>query len=129
MTATENINAQNIAGAAESDIQIGQTYTIQRQDGTLHEAVVIQTRETEDKNKEFYVHYPGLNRRLDQWVTIDHIFSANNVENEDNSSVDINKSEFRTIFHSCLKRLNKITNIRINNNLTTYKTVKMFVFG
>lgn len=93
MTATENTNVQNIAGAAEGDIQIGQTYSIRRQDGTLHEAVIIQTRETEEKNKEFYVHYSGLNRRLDQWVTVDQILSVNKIEDEENSTIDINKGQ------------------------------------
>lgn len=91
MTATDNTNVQSIASAAEGDIQIGQSYTIRRQDGTLHEAVIIQTRETEEKHREFYVHYSGLNRRLDQWVTIDQISSVNKIEDEENLTVDINK--------------------------------------
>lgn len=87
MTATESTNVQ-IAGTTEGDIQIGQTYTVRRPDGSLHEATIIQTRETENRTKEYYVHYSGLNRRLDQWVTVDQIQSANTIEDEDNTSGD-----------------------------------------
>lgn len=92
MTATESTNVQIIAGATEGDIQIGQTYTVRRPDGTLHEATIIQTRETEDKTHEYYVHYSGLNRRLDQWVTVDQILSANTIDDDDTTSGD-SKSE------------------------------------
>lgn len=87
MTATESANVQ-IAGTADGDIQIGQTYNVRRPDGTLHEAIIIQTREIEDKSKEYYVHYSGLNRRLDQWVTADQILSANTIEDDDTTSGD-----------------------------------------
>lgn len=87
MTATESTNVQ-IAGTADGDIQIGQTYNVRRPDGTLHEAIIIQTREIEDKSKEYYVHYSGLNRRLDQWVTADSILSANTIEDDDTTSGD-----------------------------------------
>lgn len=98
MTATESINVQ-IAGTTEGDIQIGQTYTIRRPDGTLHEAQIIQARETEDKTREYYVHYSGLNRRLDQWVTADQILSANTIEDEDNTSGD---SKSKTVHNHSL---------------------------
>lgn len=91
MTATDNNSVQIIARTNEGDIQIGQTYTIRRQDGTLHEATIIQTRETDEKNREYYVHYSGLNRRLDQWVTVDQILSPNTVDDDENMSVDSNK--------------------------------------
>lgn len=83
MTATEDTNvANNTNDASENEIKIGQTYTIRRQDGSLHEAAIIQARITDDddKTKEYYVHYSGLNRRLDQWVTSDQILSPNAIE-------------------------------------------------
>lgn len=82
MTATDDTNAANNTNeASENEIKIGQTYTIRRQDGTLHEAAIIQARITDDdKRKEYYVHYSGLNRRLDQWVTLDQILSPNAVD-------------------------------------------------
>lgn len=102
MTATESTNVQ-IAGTTEGDIQIGQTYTVRRPDGTLHEATIIQTRETENKTKEYYVHYSGLNRRLDQWVTVDQIQSANTIEDEDNTSGDSkSKCDFCVCLDLCI---------------------------
>lgn len=66
------------------DVQIGETYAIRRQDGTLHEATIIQSRDTEtEQQSEFYVHYAGLNRRLDQWVTKDQILPASAIEAEE----------------------------------------------
>lgn len=95
MTATEAsnppTNAENMD--ANSEIQIGQSYSIRRQDGTLHEATVIQSRKTEDNVKEFYVHYSGLNRRLDQWVTIDQILPVNTNEEEETTSAENSKNQ------------------------------------
>lgn len=51
-----------------SFIQVGQVYLTRRADGSLHPAQVIQERSCEFASTEFYVHYVGLNRRLDQWV-------------------------------------------------------------
>jgi histone acetyltransferase HTATIP len=36
-------------------------------------AQIIQSRLNENKQQEYYIHYVGLNRRLDQWVTQDRI--------------------------------------------------------
>lgn len=85
MTATDDtIAANNTNDTPENEIKIGQTYTIRRQDGTLHEAAIIQARLTDDdKTKEYYVHYSGLNRRLDQWVTMDQILSPNAIEDSE----------------------------------------------
>lgn len=85
MTATEETNGTTNGAtnanneSEENEIKIGQTYTIRRQDGTLHEAAIIQSRiVNEIKNeREYYVHYSGLNRRLDQWITLDQIQSPN----------------------------------------------------
>lgn len=67
----------------EVDVQIGETYAIRRQDGTLHEATIIQSRETESNKQEYYVHYAGLNRRLDQWVMREQILPASAIEAEE----------------------------------------------
>lgn len=55
---------------------------------------IIQIREIEDKSKEYYVHYSGLNRRLDQWVAADQILSANTIDDDDTTSGD-SKSEYQ----------------------------------
>ncbi|XP_070141139.1 histone acetyltransferase MOF-like [Drosophila kikkawai] len=45
-------------------------YYIRRDDGTVHRGQVLQWRTTENAATpyEYYVHYVGLNRRLDGWV-------------------------------------------------------------
>lgn len=67
----------------EVDVQIGETYAIRRQDGSLHEATIIQSREIGIGQQEHYVHYAGLNRRLDQWVTKEQILPASAIEAEE----------------------------------------------
>lgn len=67
----------------EIDVQIGETYAIRRQDGSLHEATIIQARELTANQHEYYVHYAGLNRRLDQWVTKEQILPASAIEAEE----------------------------------------------
>lgn len=34
---------------------------------------ILQTRTTELLEQEFYVHYDGLDRRLDEWVSADRV--------------------------------------------------------
>uniref|UniRef100_A0A8C6Y3D0 Histone acetyltransferase n=1 Tax=Naja naja TaxID=35670 RepID=A0A8C6Y3D0_NAJNA len=54
---------------AEVTVEIGETYLCRRGDGTWHSAEVIQSRLNEQEaREEFYVHYVGFNRRLDEWV-------------------------------------------------------------
>lgn len=117
MTATESVNAQNIGGAIEGDIQIGQTYNIRRQDGTLHEATIIQTRETEDKIREYYVHYSGLNRRLDQWVGVDQILSANSIDDDETTSGDNSKGQSPTQSVSSQSNVNLLRSSTILKSL------------
>ncbi|XP_035668394.1 histone acetyltransferase KAT8-like [Branchiostoma floridae] len=52
--------------------EISETYSVRRSDGTWHDAEVIQTRRNEHEGgrMEFYVHYKGFNRRLDEWVDL-----------------------------------------------------------
>ncbi|TNM97096.1 hypothetical protein fugu_015252 [Takifugu bimaculatus] len=53
----------------EVSVDIGETYLCQRADKTWHTAEVIQSRLNEQEGREeFYVHYVGFNRRLDEWV-------------------------------------------------------------
>ncbi|XP_069738261.1 histone acetyltransferase KAT8 isoform X1 [Phaenicophaeus curvirostris] len=54
---------------AEVAVEIGETYLCRRGDGSWHSAEVIQSRLNEQEGREeFYVHYVGFNRRLDEWV-------------------------------------------------------------
>uniref|UniRef100_A0A671XHB6 Histone acetyltransferase n=1 Tax=Sparus aurata TaxID=8175 RepID=A0A671XHB6_SPAAU len=53
----------------EVSVEIGETYLCQRADKSWHTAEVIQSRLNEQEGREeFYVHYVGFNRRLDEWV-------------------------------------------------------------
>lgn len=55
------------------ELKIGEAYRVRKQDGSWHPATIIQTRLDCFKNPEYYVHYDGINRRLDQWVSRDRI--------------------------------------------------------
>uniref|UniRef100_A0A182JW27 Histone acetyltransferase n=1 Tax=Anopheles christyi TaxID=43041 RepID=A0A182JW27_9DIPT len=60
---------------SKDELVIGEEYMVQRQDGSWHVAHLIQSRQnpSDPKQLEYYIHYEGLNRRLDQWVTRDRI--------------------------------------------------------
>ncbi|XP_036268923.1 histone acetyltransferase KAT8 isoform X1 [Pipistrellus kuhlii] len=56
-------------GEPEVTVEIGETYLCRRPDSTWHSAEVIQSRVNDQEGREeFYVHYVGFNRRLDEWV-------------------------------------------------------------
>lgn len=74
-TGSDLDTAATAATTVASAIQVGQVYLTRRTDGTLHPAQVIQERTTEFGRSELYVHYVGLNRRLDQWVQRSRIMS------------------------------------------------------
>ncbi|TMW41905.1 hypothetical protein DOY81_013013, partial [Sarcophaga bullata] len=66
------------------EINIGGVYMIKRTDGNIHAAQIIQSRDCEQgatpTQQEFYVHYVGLNRRLDEWVSRDRITDCTEAE-------------------------------------------------
>uniref|UniRef100_A0A2M4BJV5 Histone acetyltransferase n=1 Tax=Anopheles marajoara TaxID=58244 RepID=A0A2M4BJV5_9DIPT len=72
---TEGVKEEE--GAEDKMLVIGEDYMVQRQDGSWHQAQLIQSRQNpcDPKQQEYYIHYEGLNRRLDQWVTRDRISS------------------------------------------------------
>ena len=51
--------------------EIGEHYLVKRSDNTLHAAEIIQSRHNESGTQEFYVHYEGFDRRLDEWIDPD----------------------------------------------------------
>ncbi|XP_069680107.1 histone acetyltransferase KAT8 [Periplaneta americana] len=58
----------------EQPLDIGEHYLVRRSDGSWHPAEVIQTRYNDvESHYEYYVHYEGYNRRLDEWVQRDRI--------------------------------------------------------
>ncbi|KAL5261424.1 hypothetical protein ACHWQZ_G007204 [Mnemiopsis leidyi] len=66
-------------------VSLNEVYAVRRSDGQWRSAEVIQTRGILD-TVQYYVHYTGLNRRLDEWVTpdrIDNIKNGNHMINND----------------------------------------------
>lgn len=54
---------------SQHSIEVGEVYMTRRPDGSVHPAQIIQERiDPHYKCVDYYVHYVGLNRRLDQWV-------------------------------------------------------------
>merc|ERR1711953_1321246 len=71
----ENQNKNN-------ELDIGASITAKRADGSWHSANVVHRRTNPDtKETEYYVHYEGFNRRLDEWIKSDRIkFQADDNE-------------------------------------------------
>lgn len=70
-----NIQDESMDVDQSEDIEliIGENYLVMKQEGSWHPAQLIQTRLDAFKITEYYIHYDGINRRLDQWVTKDKI--------------------------------------------------------
>lgn len=63
-------------------MKVGRRYMVER-DGTTIEAEVLEIREKKEHSEtqlEYYVHYHGLNRRLDEWITLDRFDTASSGE-------------------------------------------------
>ncbi|GLV45942.1 males absent on the first [Carabus blaptoides fortunei] len=73
----------------EQPLDIGEHYVVRRSDDTWHPAEIIQTRYNETEQQyEYYVHYEGYNRRLDEWVPRGRIMSARFNLTEGGSKID-----------------------------------------
>lgn len=86
-TAGDALN--NDTNSSGSQVKVGKHYMVER-DGTLYEAEVLESRETTNFQNgqtsiEYYVHYNGLNRRLDEWVSGDRFDSAKQPNLKDES--------------------------------------------
>ena len=58
----------------KNELEIGANVKAQRSDGSWHSANVVHRRKNpETVQTEYYVHYEGFNRRLDEWVQSDRI--------------------------------------------------------
>ena len=61
---------------------------VQRADGSWHPAEVIHRRRNDTSGQyEYYVHYDGFNRRLDEWVKRDRIKALKDDENGEVNNV------------------------------------------
>lgn len=71
----ENVPANFLEGKElEADdpfgLKIGDTFLVKRVDNTWHNGEIVQMRlnEVEKNRREYYIHYEGMNRRMDEWV-------------------------------------------------------------
>jgi histone acetyltransferase MYST1 len=58
------------------NVDIGDHFLVQRGDKTWHPAEIIEVRSNQQDGSqisEYYVHYDGFNRRLDEWVDKDRV--------------------------------------------------------
>lgn len=63
--------------AEEQPLDIGEHYLAKRSDDSWHPAEIIQSRYNDlERQYEYYVHYEGYNRRLDEWVPRGRIMSS-----------------------------------------------------
>ncbi|CAG9761810.1 unnamed protein product [Ceutorhynchus assimilis] len=71
------IHDEDSGSAEEQPLDIGIHYLVQRTDNSWYPAEIIQSRYNEiDRQYEYYVHYEGYNRRLDEWVPRGRIMSS-----------------------------------------------------
>ncbi|CAG9828862.1 unnamed protein product [Diabrotica balteata] len=72
-----NIQDEDSESAEEQPLDVGEHYLVRRSDDTWHPAEIIQSRFNElERQYEYYVHYEGYNRRLDEWVPRGRIMSS-----------------------------------------------------
>uniref|UniRef100_A0A1B0BDF4 Histone acetyltransferase n=1 Tax=Glossina palpalis gambiensis TaxID=67801 RepID=A0A1B0BDF4_9MUSC len=105
-----NTNNNKIAPSAEMEISIGDVYMIRRGDGNSHAAQIIQSRGIES-SAEYYVHYVGLNRRLDEWVTRDRITDATDAKTNGNTAIGQDVAD--SLGAKTIKQLSKVSKEQI----------------
>ncbi|CAB4067211.1 MYST1 [Lepeophtheirus salmonis] len=72
---------ENLKNSEETLLEIGANLNVRRSDGSWYPAEVIQRRFNDSiSSNEYYVHYEGFNRRLDEWVPRSRIRSSNDTE-------------------------------------------------
>ncbi|KAH9361677.1 hypothetical protein HPB48_005170 [Haemaphysalis longicornis] len=104
----------------EGALEIGEHYMVRRCDDTWHPAEIIQVRPCEqDEGKwEYYVHYEGYNRRLDEWVDKDRFnLTASQKEEMKNPMV---QSDFMEQTERKITRNQKRRHDEINHIQKTY---------
>lgn len=71
---TSNGSSNKNGGKKVADLEIGAIITAKRADGSWHSSKVVHRRRNPESNQtEYYVHYEGFNRRLDEWIKSDRI--------------------------------------------------------
>ncbi|VUZ55199.1 unnamed protein product [Hymenolepis diminuta] len=54
-------------------VSVGDYFKIFRNDGNQYPGLVVETRQNNDHQVEYFVHYLDFDRRLDEWVTLNRI--------------------------------------------------------
>ncbi|XP_066498455.1 histone acetyltransferase KAT8 isoform X2 [Hoplias malabaricus] len=105
----------------EVSVEIGETYLCQRADKTWHSAEVIQSRLNEQEGREeFYVHYVGFNRRLDEWVGKGRLALTKTVKDAVRKSVEEGGGELGDQPERKITRNQKRKHDEINHVQKTY---------
>ncbi|XP_028824400.1 histone acetyltransferase KAT8 isoform X2 [Denticeps clupeoides] len=105
----------------EVSVEIGETYLCQRADKTWHSAEVIQSRLNEQEGREeFYVHYVGFNRRLDEWVGKARLALTKTVKDAVRKSVEEGGGELAEQPERKITRNQKRKHDEINHVQKTY---------
>nr|XP_008113634.1 PREDICTED: histone acetyltransferase KAT8 isoform X2 [Anolis carolinensis] len=106
---------------AEVAVEIGETYLCRRADGTWHSAEVIQSRINEQEaREEFYVHYVGFNRRLDEWVDKNRLALTKTVKDAVQKNTDQYMNELSEQPERKITRNQKRKHDEINHVQKTY---------
>ncbi|CAL1265777.1 unnamed protein product [Larinioides sclopetarius] len=102
-----NQNSRKESENGDPPLKIGEHYLVRRSDDTWHPAEIIQVRPSEQEcgKYEYYVHYDGCNRRLDEWVendrfdysyaSKDSIKNSHNATNHDQPDRKITRNQKR----------------------------------
>ncbi|XP_014270370.1 histone acetyltransferase KAT8 [Halyomorpha halys] len=105
----------------EQPLDIGEHYLVRRKSDDWHPAEIIQSRFNEQENHyEYYVHYEGYNRRLDEWVPRDRIMNSRfdmsdqqwKNSNVEKGTVDILELTDRKITRNQKRRHDEINHIQ-----------------
>uniref|UniRef100_H3A8L0 Histone acetyltransferase n=1 Tax=Latimeria chalumnae TaxID=7897 RepID=H3A8L0_LATCH len=105
----------------EVAVEIGETYLCRRADNTWHSAEVIQSRLNEQEGREeFYVHYVGFNRRLDEWVDKNRLALTKTLKEAVQKNTDQYMSELSEQPERKITRNQKRKHDEINHVQKTY---------
>ncbi|CAH0386885.1 unnamed protein product [Bemisia tabaci] len=103
----------------EQPLDVGEHYLVRRSNESWHPAEIIQTRYNDaEGHYEYYVHYEGFNRRLDEWVPRGRIMSSRfdmseqNWKNSDKNSVDLLDQCDRKITRNQKRRHDEINHVQ-----------------
>ncbi|OCT56690.1 hypothetical protein XELAEV_18004557mg [Xenopus laevis] len=105
----------------EVTVEIGETYLCRRADNTWHSAEVIQSRLNEQEGREeYYVHYVGCNRRLDEWVDKNRLALTKTVKDAVQKNTDQYLNELSEQPERKITRNQKRKHDEINHVQKTY---------